>query len=129
MTSFSTGLEALYFKFMTRSTVSRVHALFVGLAFVFASFGRSVLDATLYHYNADDLAGRVHVEAVDGTACHAESCVLNALTVPLRIGSLGTHEFRVHALPVSGSFDQPATPPRSSHRLYQTQPRAPPTRS
>ncbi|NNG15367.1 MAG: hypothetical protein HKM89_02720 [Gemmatimonadales bacterium] len=114
---------------MTSSTLSRLRALVVGLAFLFATGGRSVVDATLYHHDGDSLAGRVHVEAVDGNSCHAESCVLNALAVPFRTGSLAMDEFHVHALPGSGSFDQPATPARSSLRPLQTQPRAPPTRS
>lgn len=113
---------------MTRSPAPRVRAVLVGLAFVFATAGRSVVDATFYHHDGNGLAARVHVEAVDGNSCHAESCILNALAAPLRTGSLGMDELQVHTLPVSGPFDQPDTPPRSSLHPYKSQPRAPPTR-
>ena len=121
-------LSWLYFVPMTRSTPPRVRSLLVGLAFLFASVGRSVVDAALYHSEAGHLAGRVHVEAVDGNSCHAESCLLKALTAPLKIGSLGMHDLRVRAQLESEALNQPHTPPRSSHPLSRTQPRAPPTR-
>jgi hypothetical protein len=114
---------------MASSTLSRLRSLLVGLAFLFASVGRSVVDATFYHSDSDDLARRAHIEAIDGNSCHAEACILNVLTAPIKSSPLGANDLRVQVLPASEAVNRLESPPRSSLRLEQPQPRAPPARS
>jgi len=114
---------------MTRSRGAALRSLILGLAFLFATVGRTVVDAALYHGgDAVDVSRQVHVEALDNTACHAEACALGALVAPLRYGPLDPAGFRGAQVPAIVEVDQPDAPLYTSHSFTHARPRAPPLR-
>lgn len=118
---------ALYFMPMNRSRAVALRSVVLGLAFLFATVGRVVVDAALYHGgDAVDASRQIHVEALDNPACHDEACALSALVAPLRHGPLGPAGFRGAQLPAIVEVDQPDAPLYSSHYFTHARPRAPP---
>jgi len=113
---------------MIRSPAVALRSLFLGLAFLFATVGRAVVDAALYH-GADlvDASRKIHIEALDNPACHDEACALTALVAPLRQGPLDAAGFRNAQLPVIVEAQQPDAPLYSSHGPAHARPRAPPS--
>jgi hypothetical protein len=99
----------------------------LSLAFLFATVGRAVVDAALYH-GADvvDATRQIHIEALDNTACHTESCALNAVVSLLRQGPLDAAALLIDQVPVLVEIEQPNTPLHSSHDFAHARPRAPP---
>jgi hypothetical protein len=98
------------------------------LLFLFLGAGTSLpsIDALLFHWRADPLAGRLHVEPAGGCTSHAERCTLRRTPPSSRsLAALATPART--ALPLEPSRrPAPATPALDSRATLLPLPRAPP---